>query len=110
MSKSKKTVDQVELVAPAGSLEKLKYAYAYGADAAYIGWKKFNLRQMAANFTLSEIKKAVALKNKWNKKLYLTLNIFPRDQHISGIISFLHNNFLFLLTINWLGLCFLAIT
>ncbi|MCK5707161.1 MAG: U32 family peptidase [Candidatus Aureabacteria bacterium] len=80
---------KVELIAPAGNLEKLKFAYAYGADGAYIGWKKFNLRNMAGNFSLSEIRKAAELKKRLNKKLYLTLNIFPRNEHISKIISFL---------------------
>ena len=40
---------KIELVAPAGNLEKLKFAYSYGADAAYIGWKKYNLRNMGVS-------------------------------------------------------------
>ena len=88
-TKRRRNVKKIELIAPAGNLEKLRYAYAYGADGAYIGWKKFNLRNMADNFSLSEIKRAVDLKKKLNKKLYLTLNIFPRGRHIPELISFL---------------------
>ena len=88
-TKRRRNVRKIELIAPAGNLEKLRYAYAYGADGAYIGWKKFNLRNMADNFSLSEIKRAVDLKKKLNKKLYLTLNVFPRGRHIPELISFL---------------------
>ena len=54
----------MELLSPAGNVEKLKYAYAYGADAAYIGLKKFSLRVKADNFYEDEYKKVIELKNK----------------------------------------------
>ena len=51
----------MELLSPAGNVEKLAYAYAYGADAAYIGLKKFSLRVKADNFYEDEYKKVIAL-------------------------------------------------
>ena len=52
----------VELLSPAGNIEKLYYAYAYGSDAAYIGLKKFSLRVKADNFYEDEYKKVISLK------------------------------------------------
>ena len=49
----------VELLAPAGSLEKLKYAFLYGADACYLGGKNYSLRANATNFSREELKEAV---------------------------------------------------
>ena len=66
---------RVELLSPAGDLEKLKIAYLYGADACYIGGKEFSLRANANNFSLDEIKQAVDYAHKLNKKLYVTTNI-----------------------------------
>ena len=49
-------MNSVELLAPAGDLERLKFAYLYGADAVYIGGKNFSLRANAKNFSIDEIK------------------------------------------------------
>lgn len=66
----------MELLSPAGNVEKLYYAYAYGADAAYIGLKKFSLRIKADNFYEDEYKKVCELKKQFqNRKLYCALNI-----------------------------------
>ena len=54
----------MELLSPAGNVEKLYYAYAYGADAAYIGLKKFSLRVKADNFYEDEYRKVQELKKK----------------------------------------------
>ena len=51
-------MSRIELLAPAGSLEKLKFAFAYGADACYIGGRNYSLRANATNFSLEEIKEA----------------------------------------------------
>lgn len=64
----------MELIAPAGNLEKLKVALVYGADAVYLGGHSFNLRNQSNNFTLEELKKGVKFAHKLNKKVYLTLN------------------------------------
>ena len=72
---------RVELLSPAGDLEKLKIAYLYGADACYIGGKEFSLRANANNFSLDEIKQAVDYAHKLNKKLYVTTNIVFHNDH-----------------------------
>lgn len=80
---------RVELLSPAGDLEKLKIAYLYGADACYIGGKEFSLRANANNFSLEEIKQAVDYAHKLNKKLYVTTNIVFHNENLNGIIKYL---------------------
>lgn len=76
----------MELLSPAGNVEKLSYAYAYGADAAYIGLKKFSLRIKADNFYDDEYKKVIELKNKYpEKKLHCALNISFHDDEIDSL-------------------------
>ena len=70
---------KVELLAPAGSFEKLKTALYFGADAAYVGGKMFSLRTFADNFTTDELRAAVLLAHTQNKKLYVTANVFARN-------------------------------
>lgn len=66
----------IELLSPAGNVEKLSYAYAYGADAAYIGLKRFSLRIKADNFYEDEYKRVIELKAKYpGKRLHCALNI-----------------------------------
>ena len=79
-----------ELVAPAGSMDKLKTAIEYGADAVYAGGKDFNLRNASANFTLNEIGLAVDYVHKRDKKLYIALNIFAHNYHIPKIEQYLN--------------------
>lgn len=78
-----------ELVAPAGDLEKLRIAIEFGADAVYIGGEGFNLRMGAPSLTLQEIREATDWVHKRGKKIYIALNIFARNYHISGIRSYL---------------------
>ena len=80
---------KVELLAPAGSLEKLKIAYLYGADACYIGGKKFSLRARASNFSLDDIKEAAKFANSLNKKLYVTMNIVPHEDDFNDLEEYL---------------------
>ncbi|MCR5253647.1 MAG: U32 family peptidase [Treponema sp.] len=76
----------MELLSPAGNVEKLAYAYAYGADAAYIGLKKFSLRVKADNFYEDEYKKVVELKNRYpGKRLHCALNISFHDEEIDNL-------------------------
>lgn len=67
-----------ELLLPAGDLEKLKTALLYGGDAYYVGGEVFSLRKASKNFKIPELKKAIKIVHEKNKKIYLTLNIFPR--------------------------------
>ena len=76
----------MELLSPAGNVEKLSYAYAYGADAAYIGLKKFSLRIKADNFYEDEYKQVIALKEKYpGRRLHCALNISFHDDEIDSL-------------------------
>ena len=72
---SKKNHPKIELLAPAGNLEKLKYAIAYGADAVYAGVPDFSLRVRINNFTQETLREAAEFARKHKKKIYITLNI-----------------------------------
>ncbi len=82
-------MNKVELLAPAGDLEKLKIAYLYGADAVYCAGKKFGLRANANNFTLEELKEAVEYAHRLNKKLYVTINIIFHEKELEGLEEYL---------------------
>ena len=75
-------MNKIELLAPAGDMNKLKTAFYFGADAAYIGGKNFSLRALAGNFTDDEIAKAVKYAHSLNKKIYVTVNIFARNSDL----------------------------
>ncbi len=89
IEQTKKKYKKPELVSPAGSLDKLKTAIEYGADAVYAGGKDFNLRNSAANFSLDEIGSAVEYVHERGKKIYITLNIFAHNCHISKAEQYL---------------------
>ena len=76
---------KVELLAPAGDLERLKIAIKYGADAVYIGYEKLSLRANAKNFTYDEIKEGVAFAHKHLKKVYVTVNIVLHNKELEEI-------------------------
>lgn len=79
----------VELLAPAGDLERLKIALLYGADAVYIGGKDFSLRANAKNFSLDEINEACSFAHSINKKIYVTVNIVFHDKDLENLDSYL---------------------
>ena len=70
-------MNKIELLAPAGNLEKAKIALLYGADAVYVGGKQFSLRARASNFTNEDIKELCEFARGLNKKVYVTMNIIP---------------------------------
>ncbi len=80
---------KVELLAPAGDLERLKWAIMYGADAVYIGGKNFSLRANAINFTNEEIKEAVKYAHNHNAKVYVTVNIIFHEDDVKGLKEYL---------------------
>ena len=82
-------MSKFELLAPAGSLEKLKFSIDYGADAVYIGGYKYNLRANAKNFSLSEIRKGVIYAHSNNAKVYVTVNIVFHNEDIEGLKEYL---------------------
>lgn len=84
-------MSKIELLAPAGNLEKAKIALLYGADAVYIGGKQFSLRARASNFDLKEIKELVEFAHERNKLVYVTMNIIPHDSDLAGLKEYLIN-------------------
>lgn len=82
-------MNKPELLAPAGNLEKAKIALLYGADAVYIGGKSFSLRARASNFELEDIQELVIFAHQLNKKVYVTMNIVPHDEDLSGLDEYL---------------------
>ncbi|MBQ2639893.1 MAG: U32 family peptidase [Bacilli bacterium] len=80
---------RVELLSPAGDLERLKVTLLYGADAVYIGGERFGLRANATNFTLDEIKEGCKFAHKLGKKVYLTLNIVFHNEDIDEVESYI---------------------
>lgn len=81
-------MEKVELLAPAGSLAKLKYALIYGADAVYIGGEEFSLRVAAKNFSADEIKEGIDFAHNLGKKVYITANIIPHNDDIKKFPEF----------------------
>ena len=91
--KSKKTaknISKVELLAPAGNMEKLITAFHFGADAVYLAGKRYGLRAFADNFTDEEIAEAVRYAHGLNKKVYVTLNIFASNFDFEDLQSYLN--------------------
>ena len=82
-------MNKIELLAPAGDLERLKWAFRYGADAVYLGGEKFSLRSMAKNFTLDEIKEGVEFAHNLNRKVYVTVNIVFHEDDIEDLVDYL---------------------
>ena len=78
-----------ELLAPGGSLEKLKTAIDYGADAVYIGGEAFSLRVAAENFSLDDMKEGLKYAHDRGKKVYLTANIIAHNRDISKFREFI---------------------
>ena len=78
-----------ELLAPAGNLEKLKVAFAYGADAVYMAGKRFGLRAFAGNFQKDEIQEAVEYAHPINKKVYVTMNIFAHNEDFKDMDKYM---------------------
>lgn len=80
---------KIELLSPAGDLERLKVTLLYGADAVYIGGEKYNLRANANNFSLTEIKEACSFAHKLGKKIHLTLNIVFHNEDMDGVEEYI---------------------
>ena len=80
---------RVELLAPAGNMEKLKSAFHFGADACFIGGNAFNLRGMSSNFNNKELKQAIDYAHSLGKKVYVTLNIFAHNAEIEYMPRFI---------------------
>lgn len=79
---------KIELLAPAGTLNKAKIAFYYGADAVYFAGKKFGLRAFAQNFEENEMEDAVKLAHKLGKKVYITVNILAHEDDFDGLSEY----------------------
>ncbi len=73
---------KLELLAPAGNLEKLRFALEYGADAVYLGGKAFGLRAYGGNFDTKQMQEGLAFAHARGKKVYVTVNIIPHNQDL----------------------------
>lgn len=83
------TDTKLELLAPAGDLEKLKTAIDYGADAVYFGGEMFSLRAGAGNLSISEISEAMDYIHERDKKGYLTINIYAHNEDIEPLRDYI---------------------
>lgn len=86
---TRKKANNVELLAPAGNMEKLQTAIHFGANAVYLAGKRYGLRAYADNFDDGEIERAVAYAHERNVKVYVTLNIFASNADFDGLHDYL---------------------
>lgn len=84
-------LDRPELLAPAGNLEKLKFAIHYGADAVYIGGQQYGLRSNADNFTFDEMREGVEFAKKYGAQVFVATNIYAHNEDLDGIEEYLKN-------------------
>ncbi len=80
---------KTELLVPASSLEVLKVAVIYGADAVYIGGEVFGLRANAKNFSLQEMREGIAFAHAHQVRVYVTVNILAHNRDLDGILEYL---------------------
>lgn len=78
-----------ELLAPAGNLERLKIAIAYGADAVYIGGQQYGLRAFAGNFSAEEMEEGIKYAHQNGRKVYVTMNVFARNEDFMGMEDYI---------------------
>lgn len=82
-------MNNIELLAPAGNLSRLKVALAFGADAVYAGGDSFSLRVRAKNFTEEELAEGIRYTHELGKKFYLALNVIPHNDDIEDFIEYI---------------------
>ena len=82
---------RIELLSPAGDLERLKVTLLYGADAVYIGGEKYSLRANATNFSIDEIREGCLFAHKLGKRVHLTLNIVFHNEDMSEVEEYIKN-------------------
>lgn len=79
-----KTLKRPEVLSPAGTLEKLKVAVQYGADAVFIGGQAYGLRSRAGNFTFEQMEEGVQFAAKYGAKVYVAANMVMHEGNESG--------------------------
>lgn len=80
---------KIELLAPAGDLERLKIAVLYGADAVYLGGKQFSLRSRASNFDIEDIAEGVRFAKQHSAHVHVTVNMLPHEEDLHGLEEYL---------------------
>lgn len=83
------TMNRPELLAPAGNLEKLKFAVHYGADAVYIGGQKYGLRSNADNFSIEEMREGVQFASQYGARVFVATNIYAHNEDLEGVASYM---------------------
>lgn len=81
--------NKIELLAPAGNIEKMQFAFAYGADAVYAGIPEFSLRIRINDFDLRKLREAAEYAHGLGKKIYVTANIFAHNQHLDKLPAYI---------------------
>ena len=79
---------KMELLAPAGNMEKLRYAVWYGADAVYAAYRQFGLRAASENFDQDELKEAIDFCHQKGKKIYIPCNIYPDSKDLAALPAY----------------------
>lgn len=87
----KETVNKIELLSPAGDMERLKAAVAFGADAVYIGGSAFGMRSGPKNFSMEQLAEACRFAHAQGVQVYLTCNALPRNHELDILPDFLNN-------------------
>jgi putative protease len=82
-------MNKIELLAPAGDLNRLKTAVDFKADAVYLGGKSFSLRARASNFEMEDIQEAVLYGHKHGSKVFVTVNMIPHKEDLEGLKEYL---------------------
>ena len=80
---------KIELLSPAGDMERLEMAVAYGADAVYLAGEQFGMRAAATNFSNDAMLAAVAHAHAAGVKVYVTCNTLPREDELAGLPAYL---------------------
>ena len=82
-------MNRIELLSPAGDLERLKIAVLYGADAVYIGGKQFSLRSRASNFDMDAIREGVEFASLHGSHVHVTVNMIPHEDDLNDLEIYL---------------------
>lgn len=82
-------MNKPEILSPAGDMERLKYAIAYGADAVYLAGKHFGMRAASSNFSDEELQEGIAYAHAHGVKIYVTVNISPRSHEFAELEEYL---------------------
>ncbi len=87
MPNPKPVIQAPELLAPAGTLKNMKYAFAYGADAVYAGQPRYSLRVRENDFNLEKLELGIKLAHELGKKFYVVSNIAPHNSKIETYLK-----------------------